>query len=307
MSHPQLPPPSDGRSAFDTIRHEDEHGEFWLARELAKELGYTGAGAWQNFEHAIIEAKAASHSQGYNVDILFSDITKKSTGGRPARDYRLTRFACYMIALSADGTKEPVAAAKAYFVVMTRGQEVLRALVAEVGNNPLAEIAMRIMRRQELTEAHKQLMRRARDAGIITAEQFARFMNWGYRGLYRGETEDDIHEYKELAPREEISNWMGAIETMANVLRAVIAEGRMARLGIHTVRDANRTHFEAGKTVRGWLASEGIRPEDLPTPTKSYNQIVKDEAARIAREEEDARGLWGPSAADGAKPPARDA
>ncbi|HLY29649.1 MAG TPA: hypothetical protein VKQ36_01350 [Ktedonobacterales bacterium] len=85
---------------------------------------------------------------------------------------------------------------------------------------------------------------------------------------------------------------MGAAETMANMLRAVVAEGRMARQGVSAVRDANRTHFEAGRTVRGWLTSEGIYPEHLPTPTKSYKQIVKEEAARIAREEEDAHNLW---------------
>ncbi len=290
MSHPQPLAYPHGQSAFDAIRHEDDQGEYWQARELAKELGYT---SWQFFERVITEAKSACAGQGYDVSGLFTEVIKKSTGGRPGKDYRLTRFACYMIALSADGTKEEVAAAKTYFAVMTHEQEMLRALIDEVGDNPLVEVAQRIMRRQELTEAHKRLLARARDAGVITPQQCARFMNWGYRGLYPDETEDVIHARKGLAPKEEISNWMGAMETMANLLRAVVAEKRMERQGIHTVRDANRTHYEAGKTVRGWLTSEGIYPEQLPTPTKSYKQIVKEEAARLAREEEDERGLWG--------------
>lgn len=121
MAHPQPPAPTNGQSPFDAIRHEDEQGEYWLARELQKELGYTAS--WQNFERAIEEAKAACQSQGYEVTGLFNGIVKKSTGGRPSQDYRLTRFACYMIALSADGTKEQVAAAKVYFAVQTRRQE----------------------------------------------------------------------------------------------------------------------------------------------------------------------------------------
>lgn len=70
------------------------------------------------------EAQIAAASQGYDVEALFADIGKKSTGGRPGQDYRLTRFACYIIALSADGTKEEVAAAKVYFAVQTRRQEI---------------------------------------------------------------------------------------------------------------------------------------------------------------------------------------
>jgi DNA-damage-inducible protein D len=293
MMNPASSLSGDNQSAFEAIRHEDEQGEYWLARELAKVLGYTGKDAWKNFERVITEARIAAASQAYDVAILFAEVGKKSSGGRPAQDYRLTRFACYMIALSADGTKEPVAAAKVYFAVMTRAQEELRALISAAGDSPLAEVAERLAHRQELTEAHKALLARARDAGVITSEQYARFMNWGYKGLYAGETEDDIHMRKGLAPREKISDWMGAVESMANALRAMVARQRMERQGTSTPRDANKTHYEAGKTIREWLASEGMSPEDLPTPTKSYRQMVKEEAARIAREEEEERGLWG--------------
>ena len=110
---------------------------------------------------------------------------------------------------------------------------------------------------------------------------------------------NDIHARKQLAAGEKISNWMGAIETMANFLRAVVADGRMERQGDKTPTAANRTHYLAGQTVRGWLTSEGIYPERLPTPAKSYRQIVREEAARLDEEErqealesEDRRGLW---------------
>lgn len=291
MSQPQLP--ANGVSPFEQIRHEDDQGEYWLARELATALGYTGTGSWKNFERPLNEAQVASLSQGYDTAILFSDVGKKSTGGRPSKDYRLTRFACYMVALSADGTKGEVAAAKTYFAVMTREQEELQRLVEQIGDNPLTEVAQRIARRQELTEANKRLMARAQAAGVLTHQQAAIFVNSGYQGLYSGETRKDIQERKGIPEREEISNWMGAVETMANVLRAVVADARMVRNSVQTPDDANQTHYDAGKTVRGWLTSEGIYPEQLPTPTKSYRQIVREEAERIAREDEWNQGLWG--------------
>lgn len=152
MTNPDPPVSGNSQSAFEDIRHEDAQGEYWLARELASALGYTGKDAWKNFERVIREAKAASQSQGYDIEGLFAGVGKKSSGGRPAQEYRLTRFACYMIALSADGAKEPVAAAKVYFAIMTRAQEELHAFIQSAGDNPLAEIAERLSRRQELEE-----------------------------------------------------------------------------------------------------------------------------------------------------------
>jgi DNA-damage-inducible protein D len=288
-----------GQSAFDSICHVDELGsEYWIGRELARVLGYD---RWENFLTCIQEAIEVYRNQTGNPKEVFRAVTKNPSkqGGRPKVDYHLSRHACYLIAQGTDGRKAEVAAAKTYFAIMTEQQEELMALAREVGDNPLAEVARRIALRQELTEAHKRLIERAEKAGVLTPKQRAIFMDYGYQGLYAGEKENDIHTRKELAPREAISSWMGAIETMAILLRAVVADKRMERKGTRTPTQANKEHYEAGKTVRGWLTSEGIFPEDLPTPTKSYKQIVKEEAARIAEEErletlaeEDRRGLW---------------
>ena len=293
--------PVGASTPFDSIRHVDEQGkDYWLARELAKLLEYTD---WRNFEKAIKRATTACTNSGQAPQDHLVDLNEMvSIGSGAAREfpsYRMTRYFCYLVAQNADPNKEIVAQAQTYFAVMTREQEMLLALARQIDDNPLAEVARRIALRQELTEANKQLMVRARDAGVITPEQCVRFVNWGYKGLYPLETEDAIHARKQLPAREKISNWMGAIETMANFLRAVVAEGRMERQGDKTPTAANRTHYLAGQTVRGWLTSEGIYPEKLPTPTKSYREIVKEEAARIAEEErqealeeEQRHGLW---------------
>jgi DNA-damage-inducible protein D len=83
-------------SAFEQIKHTDEQGEYWLARELGKLLGYD---RWQNFLRVIHEAMEVCRVQGGSTEVFFTAISKKSSGrGRPSAeyDYRLTRHACYM-------------------------------------------------------------------------------------------------------------------------------------------------------------------------------------------------------------------
>jgi hypothetical protein len=112
--------------SFERIRHIDEQGsEYWLARELMLTLGYD---QWRNFQGIVREARQIYLSQGGTyVEEVFGAVAKNPTksGGRPSSefDYRLTRHACYLVAMSADGTKDEVAAAKTYFAVKTHLRE----------------------------------------------------------------------------------------------------------------------------------------------------------------------------------------
>jgi DNA-damage-inducible protein D len=98
-------------SPFDGIRHEDELGkEYWSARELYKMLGYS---TWQRFQNAIEQAKIACEQSGQAIEDHFNldvKIVKAGATTKPREDYRLSRFACYLIVMNADPNKQATVA-----------------------------------------------------------------------------------------------------------------------------------------------------------------------------------------------------
>ncbi|KRQ21925.1 MULTISPECIES: phage antirepressor KilAC domain-containing protein [Mycobacteroides] len=113
----------------------------WSARWLMERMGYA---AWQDFEKVIERAKAAARNEGFNVSILFQVFrsTPKNTGGRPQTDYRMTRYAAYLTAMSGDSRKPECAAAMHYFAVKTREAEIRTPINgADITRLELIEIA----------------------------------------------------------------------------------------------------------------------------------------------------------------------
>lgn len=108
-------------SPFDAIRRTRPDGsEFWSARDLMPLLDYD---SYRRFADAIARARFAAEVQGHNITDLFADAVKKSSGGRPAEDVELARFACYLVAMNGDPRKPAVAAAQSYFAIRTREAE----------------------------------------------------------------------------------------------------------------------------------------------------------------------------------------
>ena len=112
-------------SPFDAIRITTPEGrEYWSARELMPLLGYE---KWERFTDAISRAKIAAHNSGYVVAEQFPGAGKLVQTGsgaqRTIEDYHLSRYACYLIAMSGDPRKPEVAAALTYFAIKTREAE----------------------------------------------------------------------------------------------------------------------------------------------------------------------------------------
>lgn len=109
-------------SPFDTIRQVREDGiEYWSARDLMPLLGYN---KWQAFDTAIERAITSAKAQNASVEGNFTGAGKVSGERGPAqKDYLLSRFACYLVAMNGDPRKEEVANAQAYFAIKTREAE----------------------------------------------------------------------------------------------------------------------------------------------------------------------------------------
>jgi DNA-damage-inducible protein D len=177
-------------SPFDGIRHEDEHGkEFWSARELYKLLGYS---TWQKFQKAIEQAKIAYENSDQAVSDHFNlqvKIVKAGVTTKPREDYRLSRYACYLIVQNADPNKPIVALGQTYFAYQTRRQEINDELA--LANLP--EDQKRLIFRSLMSTYNVRLAEAAKQAGVVEPRDFATFQDHGYMGLYDGMRENDIH------------------------------------------------------------------------------------------------------------------
>jgi DNA-damage-inducible protein D len=265
---------------FEKIKHINEYGqEFWYARELQVALEYK---EWRNFKKVIDKAEIACESSKNTASVHFVEVNKMVNIGldvqREIDDIQLSRYACYLIVQNGDPRKEIIALGQTYFAVKTRQQELID------NYDKMSDEQKRLAIRREMTEHNKQLVAAAKDAGVKTSLDYAKFQNYGYMGLYGGLTAADIHERKGLKKSEKILDNMGYEELAANLFRATQAEAKLKRENIQGKTEANATHYEVGKVVRDTISQlGGTMPEDLPTPDKSIKQLEREERKRIQK------------------------
>ena len=264
--------------SFEDIKHIDENGvEFWYARELMPILQYSN---WQNFEKIIDKAKISCKNSGISVFEHFIDVNKLSKRANNAeveiKDYELTRYACYLIAQNGDSRKKVIALAQTYFAVQTRKQE-----ITEKEYSMLTEDEKRFYQRNLTRKGNYSLNQTAKKAGV---KNFDKFHNSGYKGLYNGETADDIAKRKGLRYREDILDNMGSTELSANLFRISQTEEKLKKDNIQTEKEACNTHNKIGKIVRKAIKEAGgTMPENLPTPQKSLKQLEKENKKILKR------------------------
>ena len=255
---------------FEDIKHIDEYGnEYWYARDLQKVLEYKD---WRNFLKVLDKAKESCYNSRFNVDEQLVEVNKLSKRNNNAivniKDYKLSRYICYLIVQNADPSKEVVALGQTYFAVQTRKQE-----ITEQEYDSLSDDEKRLYQRNLTRRGNYTLQQVASSAGV---KNMAEFHNAGYRGLYNGETADDIFKRKKLRYREDILDNMNEDELIANLFRINQTKQTLLRDNIQGEVNAKNTHYEVGKKVRKAIADiGGMMPEDMPTPKKSLKEIER--------------------------------
>ena len=256
---------------FENIKHIDENGnEYWSARELQNVLQYK---EWRKFEGVINKAKKACENSNIKVFEQFvgSDKLSKRANNTVVKigDYKLSRYACYLVAQNGDSRKEVIALAQTYFAIQTRKQELSKKEYSE-----LTEDEKRLYQRNLTRKGNYSLNIAAKNAGV---KNFDKFHNSGYKGLYNGETANDIAKRKKLRYREDILDNMGSDELIANLFRISQTEQKLKNENIKLEGKANETHYEVGKEIRNTIKRlGGTMPEDLPTPNKSLKELEKE-------------------------------
>ena len=260
---------------FESIKHIDENGiEFWYARELMVTLAYKD---WRYFDAVVEKARiACQNSEILDTDHFVVDNKMVEIGSgakREQKDYKLTRYACYLIAQNANPRLKAVALAQTYFAVKTRERE-----LTEEQYQQLSEDERRLYNRVTVKNRNKYLFNTAMASGV---KNYGKFNNAGYQGLYDGETAEDIARRKGLNENQAILDYMNSEELGANIFRITQTDALLKTNKVSTEDEACSTHNQVGRVVRAAIEKlGGTMPEDLPTPKKSIQEIEKEQRKR---------------------------
>ena len=233
-----------------------ENGQvYWSARALMEALGYD---TFQSFEQVINKATTVC----LNLKLPVIDNFAQATTEAGARDYKLSRFACYLIAMNGNPAKPQVARAQAYFAAIA---EAFEQYVRE------AEHVERVQVRAEIADHERGMNSAAKSSGV---GDYARFQNAGYLGLYNM----PIWKVRELkrVPRDRSPlDFMGKTELAANLFRITQTEEALKRGNVHGQAAVEGVAHKAGRIVRDTMEKiSGTRPEALP-PSQDIREVQK--------------------------------
>jgi len=227
---------------------KDNGYTYWFATKLMELLGYK---SMSSFSKAINKAMTTCNT--LNIPILenFEQMTNV-IDGKSVIDFRLSRFACYLVAMNADNKNPEVAKAQAYF-----------ATLAGAVNHYLEEVGKveRLVVREEISERESSLSGVAKRAGV---ENYAFFQTAGYRGMYNMSI-SKLREIRNIPTKKSPLDFMGKDELAANLFRITQTELKIKNENITGQSKLEVAAENVGKEVRNTMIKiSGVAPENLP-------------------------------------------
>lgn len=244
---------------------EDEQVEFWYARDLMKLLGYT---EWRNFENAIKRAIISCETSNIPSNDHFVEVNKLIMVGkgarRPVNDYMLTRYACYLVAMNGDTTKEEIAFAQSYFAVQTRKQELIEERIAYIE---------RTQARNRLKESEKRLSQNIYERGVDD-DGFARIRSRGDQALFGGHSTKDMKVKLGVKDNRPLADFLPTLTIAAKNLATEMTNYNVESKNLYGESNITGEHVQNNTEIRKMLGERGIKPEELP-PAEDIKKLER--------------------------------
>jgi DNA-damage-inducible protein D len=213
---------------------------FWWASDLMSFLGYELSNVANS--QPIQRAMTACNALNVPIHESFSG-EEREIDGKKCFDFKLSRFACYLVAMNADPRKEIVARIQTYFAALA--DQVQQYLEER-------ESIDRVINREHIVQQEKVLSGTAHRHGV---ENYALFQNAGYRGLYNM----DMTRLKNFKHVKEGSllDFMGSEELAANIFRIAQTNQKIKNENIQGQSPLENAAETVGKIVRRAIKDAG--------------------------------------------------
>lgn len=264
------------RASFEEAAQQQEGVEFWFARDLQTLLDYD---EWRNFQGVIERAKIACTNSGQKIGDHFVGVNKTIAMPKGAtkeiEEFKLTRYACYLIAQNGDPRKEQIAFAQSYFAIQTRKQELIEQRIA---------LIERMKARQKLVASETELSKIIYERGVDDAG-FARIRSKGDEALFGGISTAQMKHQLKVPKNRPVADFLPTITITAKNLATEITNFNVQKDDLKGENKVTTEHVKNNTDVRKLLLKSGIQPEKLPPEEdiKKLERKIKSEEKVIAK------------------------
>ncbi|MEK6939119.1 MAG: DNA damage-inducible protein D [Nanoarchaeota archaeon] len=257
---------------FEDYSHQEGNVEFWFARELQQLLGYV---EWRKFLGVIEKAQESCKNSGHEVQNHFVGAAKTIAMPKGATkeisDYKLTRYACYLIAQNGDPRKEEIAFAQSYFAIQTRKQELIEQRIA---------LQERLEARNKLIASETELSKLIYERGVDDTG-FARIRSKGDEALFGGNNTKQMKRKLHIPQNRPMADFLPTVTIAAKNFATEITNFNVKQKELHGEIKITGEHVKNNQEMRRVLAKNNIVPENLP-PEEDIKKLER----RIEKDKE---------------------